>query len=312
MSVAEAEAAIAAGSQSFAAAARLLPRGVRDDTVRLYAWCRHADDVIDGQVLGQSPRSVADAPARLAGLRAETLAALRGEGPVTPPFAALRAVARRHDFPEDWPFDLLDGLAMDVAGRRYATFADTLDYAYHVAGVVGVMMARIMGVRAEAVLDRACDLGIAFQLTNIARDVQDDHRLGRVYLPADWLAEAGTGIGDPLPSPALYAVILRLLDAAEPYYASARLGLAALPPRAAWSIATALRVYHAIGGRIRSGGPEIYRARIRTGRATKARLALLALADAGHARLRPPGAPRAGLWTRAADLRSGDAGGEVG
>ena len=297
--VAESEAAIAAGSQSFAAAAKLMPRGIREDTVMLYAWCRHADDVVDGQVLGHGAMPGGDPAARLAALKADTLDALHGNSAAAPPFAALRAVARRHDFPERWPMDLIDGFAMDVGERPYDSIGDTLDYAYHVAGVVGVMMARVMGVRDEAVLDRACDLGLAFQLTNIARDVMDDARIGRVYLPQDWLDETGARI-DPaatLPSPALYAVILRLLDEAEPYYASARAGLPDLPLRCAWSIAAAARIYRAIGTRIRRLGPEGYSTRIGTSGATKASLASLALGDAlvsrrGHA------AARGTLWTR--------------
>jgi phytoene synthase len=298
MSVAEAEATIAAGSQSFAAAARLMPRAIRDDTVQLYAWCRHVDDVVDNQVLGRAPSAGGDPRARLEGLRAETLAALRGDERVSAPFAALRTVARRHEFPERWPLDLIDGMAMDVEGRCYHGLEDTLDYAYHVAGVVGVMMARVMGVRDETVLDRACDLGLAFQLTNIARDVVDDARIGRLYLPRAWLDAAGAEVDGAMPSPELYAVILRLLEAAEPYYASARAGLSALPLRAAWSIAAALRIYRAIGTRIRAEGPRAYRARIGTGRATKARLALWALSDAGRSRLGRPATGRACLWTR--------------
>lgn len=298
MSVAAAEAAIAAGSQSFAAAARLMPRAIRDDTVQLYAWCRHADDVVDGQDLGSAPEAGGDPAARLAALRTMTLAALRGDDPVHAPFAGLRTVARRHDFPERWPLDLIEGFAMDVSGRRYDSVEDTLDYAYHVAGVVGVMMARVMGVRDEAVLDRACDLGLAFQLTNIARDVIDDARIGRVYLPREWLEEAGARVEGDVPSPELHHVILRLLDTAEPYYASARAGLPALPLRAAWSIAAALRIYRAIGTRIRAGGPQAYRRRIGTGAPAKARLATAALADAALSRLGGAPAARQGLWTR--------------
>ncbi|WP_052175177.1 phytoene/squalene synthase family protein, partial [Paracoccus sanguinis] len=253
--VAESEAAIAAGSQSFAAAARLMPRAMRDDVVMLYAWCRHADDVIDGQALGSAPERVDDPAARLTSLRAETLAALEGDAPMTPPFEALRRVARRNDFPVAWPLALIDGFAMDVAGRRYRTIEDTLDYAYHVAGVVGVMMARVMGVRDEAALDRACDLGMAFQLTNIARDILDDAAIGRVYLPHDWLVGLPPLGPGTTPSPALHGAALRLLDLAEPYYASARAGLPALPLRAAWSIAAALRIYRQIGVKIRAGGP---------------------------------------------------------
>ncbi|MBW7055396.1 phytoene/squalene synthase family protein [Paracoccus bogoriensis] len=297
--VAASQQAIAQGSQSFAAAARLMPAGIRDDTVMLYAWCRYADDVIDGQEMGSRPELADNPAARLEALRADTLAALHEDRPMSPPFEALRAVARRHDFPDAWPLDLIQGFAMDVEARQYRTLADTLDYSYHVAGVVGVMMARVMGVRDQAVLDRACDLGLAFQLTNIARDVMDDARIGRVYLPADWLDEAGARIEGEIPSELLYAVILRLLDAAEPYYASAMAGLRALSPRCAWSIASAARIYRAIGTRIRQGGPQAYRARIRTSGAAKAGLALRGGWDVARSRL--PGAKpgRDGLWTRA-------------
>lgn len=296
--VAESQAAIAAGSQSFAAAARLMPAGIREDTVMLYAWCRHADDLVDGQDLGGAAVAQDDPAERLARLKAETLDALHGSGPVSAPFAALRAVARRHDFPERWPLDLIDGFAMDVAGRDYRTLNDTLDYSYHVAGVVGVMMARVMGVSDQAALDRACDLGLAFQLTNIARDVIDDARIGRVYLPGEWLEAAGARVDGDIPSPELYTVILRLLDAAEPYYASAFAGLPALPVRCAWSIAAAARIYRAIGTRIRRGGPQAYRQRIGTSGAAKAGLALLSLGDALASRVSPATVGREGLWTR--------------
>lgn len=290
--------AIVNGSQSFAAAARLMPPGIRDDTVMLYAWCRHADDLIDGQELGDSPQIIADPRGRLQALRAETLAALEGDGPVSAPFAALRAVARRHDFPQRWPLDLVQGFAMDVEERRYRTLDDVLEYSYHVAGVVGVMMARIMGVRDAHVLDRACDLGLAFQLTNIARDVMDDHAVGRCYLPADWLDQAGARVEGPIPSLELYGVILRLMDAAEPYYASARVGLGALPPRCAWSIAAALRIYHAIGTRIRKGGPQAYRHRISTSKPAKIALVARGGLDLGRSRLPGARVSRDGLWTR--------------
>lgn len=297
------EAAIAKGSQSFAAAARLMPPGIREDTVMLYAWCRHADDVIDGQVLGNQPELTGDPQNRLEELRRDTIEALHGQGPATPPFAALRAVARRHDFPDRWPLDLIQGFAMDVEDRDYRSLDDVLEYSYHVAGVVGVMMARVMGVRDEAVLDRACDLGLAFQLTNIARDVIDDAQIGRRYLPGDWLEEAGAQVGGAqvggdVPSPELYAVILRLLDAAEPYYASAYKGLPALPPRCAWSIASALRIYRAIGTRIRRGGPQAYRQRISTSKAVKIGLVARAGLDTGLSRLPHRQASRDGLWTR--------------
>ncbi|WP_299297438.1 phytoene/squalene synthase family protein [uncultured Tateyamaria sp.] len=280
----ESEVAIAAVSQSFAAAAKLMPRAIRDDVVMLYAWCRHADDVIDGQALGSAPELVDNPAGRLAALRADTLRALNSDDPMSPAFAALRRVARRHDFPADWPLTLIDGFAMDVEGRSYKTIEDTLDYAYHVAGIVGVMMARVMGVHDPQALDRACDLGIAFQLTNIARDVLDDAAIGRVYLPSEWLTGMPPLTAATAPSPELHAVVLRLLDLAEPYYASAWQGLPALPLRAAWSIASALRIYRQIGIKIRRGGPAVMATRAGTSGSAKLIMAFIGGVDAFRSR----------------------------
>jgi phytoene synthase len=260
------ETSIRIGSKSFAAASRLFGRAMREDAWMLYAWCRHCDDVVDGQVAGHaSPAATADTPEqRLDTLFMQTRRALAGPPlPGGPPqdaaFTGFARVVARHQIPHRYPLELLRGFAMDVEGARYRTLDDTLRYGYHVAGVVGIMMAMVMGVSPEdkPVLDRACDLGLAFQLTNIARDVLDDARLGRVYLPSDWLDAAGiplAQIAEPRHRAALAGVAARLLDAAEPYYASAGAGLSALPPRAAWAVATARGVYREIGTRLRAQG----------------------------------------------------------
>lgn len=133
------EAAIAKGSKSFAAAARIFDAETRQDCVMLYAWCRHCDDVIDGQSLGQdqAPGFRDGQMARLQELRRLTALALAGEPSADPVFEALRRVVARRAIPAIHPQELLDGFAMDVAGRDYRRVADLLDYAYHVAGVVG-------------------------------------------------------------------------------------------------------------------------------------------------------------------------------
>lgn len=275
---AHAHQAIEAGSSSFASAARLFDAATRESTVLLYAWCRHCDDVIDGQTLGHGQvenhdqRSDADADdprARLAELERATLEACApGAVPLHPVFAGLAEVVRRHELPPHMLLGHLDGFRMDVEVRRYETFADTLLYCYRVAGIVGLLMARVMGARDPAVLDRACDLGIAFQLTNISRDIVEDAQVGRVYLPAEWLVEAGIGPDEPLASPvhrdALAAVAARLVEAAEPYYRSSLSGLAMLPWRSAWSVATARDVYRAIGRKVKQQGPRAWDARVRT------------------------------------------------
>jgi phytoene synthase len=251
----------------------------------LYAWCRHCDDIIDGQILGH--RQTADLRERqrdrLRELRDKTSDALAGNTAGEYIFEALRRVVSRHDIPHRHPQELLTGFGMDVENRQYRTIEETLDYCYHVAGVVGVMMAMIMGVRERTVLDRACDLGLAFQLTNIARDVVDDARVGRVYVPADILGR--NGITEIRPDdreqwPKLHAAAIQLLDLADLYYASAYDGISALSPRSAWAIAAARRVYRAIGGKLRRNGPDAWEDRISTARSEKMSLLAAGLADA--------------------------------
>jgi phytoene synthase len=294
------------GSKSFALAARLFSPATREGAILLYAWCRHCDDVTDEQILGfrggaadEDRPSAAD---RLAGLERETRRALAGETVEEPAFAALGEVVRRHQIPPQHPLDHLRGFAWDVEGVRYRTLEDCCRYCYHVAGVVGVMMAFVMGAQGEDTLDRASDLGLAFQMTNIARDVVDDAEAGRVYLPEEWLREAGvpaTEVARPEHRLAVHGVAERLLNEAERYYASARVGLPRLPFRSAWAVAAALRVYRDIGRLVHQQGPRAWEGRARTGRPRKLLLALAAAGDALLTR-REPRAPasRAGLWTR--------------
>ena len=290
---------IRVGSKSFAAAAKLFDRDTRRSVLMLYAWCRHCDDVVDGQALGHNTTAPADAAAQVERLRNQTLSAYAGEPQSAPAFAAFQDVALRHAISPHHAFDHLAGFAMDAADARYETIDDTLRYCYHVAGVVGLMMASIMGARDAAVLDRACDLGLAFQLTNIARDIVEDARVGRVYVPAGWLREAGIPAADVAHErhrAALARVAARLVDHAEPYYDSAMDGVAALPLRSAWAIATARRVYREIGIEVKRRGARAWDARAGTSRATKLRLLALGGVDALASRFRKPGARPTGLW----------------
>ncbi len=257
------------GSKSFAAAARLFDSDTRAYAYMLYAWCRHCDDAIDGQELGfAAPSGVQLSPAeRLAVLREKTERAIRGDWDELV-FGALHRVVSENDIPTFYILDHLEGFAMDVEERRYNTLDDSLAYCYHVAGVVGLMMAMIMGVRDPATLDRASDLGIAFQLTNITRDVMDDAALGRVYLPEDWLREAGvppSEIADPRYREEVYAASQRLLGVADQFYISARHGIASLPFRSAWAISVARFVYRDIGRLVRRRGPSAWDRRAKIG-----------------------------------------------
>lgn len=302
--VANAKAIIEQGSKSFAAASKLFDRATREKAFMLYAWCRYCDDRIDGQELGFGQRSPdpAEQLAILDELTAETESAMAGERQADPVFAAFQRVYHDSAIERRYPLELLEGFAMDVRRHEYLTIEDTLRYSYHVAGVVGAMMATIMGVRDQPTLDRAVDLGIAFQLTNIARDVMEDAADGRVYLPRAWL-EAGGAPSDPKEFPGaeaqLFPVVDRLLGEADRYYTSATYGIAELPFRCAWAIAAARAVYGAIGEAVRHRGAKAWEQRAGTSAAQKVGMLLTSGLTAIRLTAKaPPDAPeRAGLWT---------------
>ena len=280
-------ASIKKGSKSFALASRVLPPALRDDAAMLYAWCRYCDDVIDGQEMGHG--QVADYKIgqgeRLEMLREKTRAVLNGEPTDDPVFAGLARVVKTHKIDHRHPMDLLKGFEMDAEERVYNSVDDILDYSYHVAGVVGVMMANIMGVRDAATLDRASDLGLAFQLTNIARDVIDDAKADRVFVPQDLLLGAGAPVdaGEQLDCanwPALHKAACAQLDIAEKYYASAKVGIKELDFRCAWAISAALKVYREIGENLRKGGPQAWEGRVGASNGRKIALALGAVGPA--------------------------------
>ena len=255
------------GSRSFFAASLLLPRAVYRPATALYAFCRVADDLIDG---GGAPDLA------LAELRARLDAAYAGRPQPHAADRALAAVVAEHGIPRALLDALLEGFAWDAAGRRYADLAGLEAYAARVAGTVGAMMATIMGERSAAGLARACDLGIAMQLTNIARDVGEDARAGRLYLPTDWLRAAGIDpdgfMAAPRFSPALGRVVAALLDAAGTLYARADSGIATLPRGARPGIAAARHLYAGIGDAVAARGYDSVSARAVTAAGAKLRL----------------------------------------
>ena len=242
---------LCAGSRSFDAAARLLPRSVRDPATALYAFCRVADDTID---------STQDSGAGLVWLR-QRLALIYAGHPI--PHPADRALARivaAFGIPRAFPEALLEGLAWDAEARRYDDLPALRAYAVRVAGTVGAMMAVLMGVHDPARLAAAIDLGVAMQLSNIARDVGEDARAGRLYLPLRWLEEAGIDpdrfLAAPEYSPDLGRVVRRLLDAADEYYQRAAGGIARLPLGCRFGIGAAGLLYAEIGHEVARRGHD--------------------------------------------------------
>jgi phytoene synthase len=238
------------GSKSFHAASFFLPKSVRQPAAALYAFCRIADDAIDD--------CPGDKAAALAGLQARLDRIYAGEPDPDPVDRAFAGAVRRFHMPRELPEALLDGFRWDAEGRSYDTISGVLDYSARVAAAVGVMMTALMGVRAPTVLARACDLGSAMQLTNICRDVGEDARNGRIYLPLDWLVEAGIDpdefLARPVFSEALGMVVERLLERAEALYERAESGIARLPVGCRPGIYAARLLYAEIGHEVARNG----------------------------------------------------------
>ena len=273
--------AIRAGSRSFFAASALLPAHVRRPAYGLYAFCRLSDDAVDDV----APEARNAAVARLA---ARLTRAYDGRPADAPADRALADLVVAHAIPQALPMALIEGLAWDGEGRRYATLSELTAYAARVAASVGAMMTLIMGSRDPATLARACDLGVAMQFTNIARDVGEDARAGRLYLPLAWMREAGLDpeqfLADPRPSPALQGVVARLLAVAEGLYARSEPGIGGLPLDCRPAIRAARLIYAEIGRDLEAGGLDPISRRARVGGARKAALLARALLPVPGAR----------------------------
>ena len=261
--------ALAHGSKSFHAAWRLLPSRLRDPIASFYGFCRVTDDAVDES---------ADPVAALARCVARTDAIFAERPEAHPIDRAFARTVARFSLPRA-PIDaLLDGYRWDVEKRAIVTRSDLVGYAVRVAATVGVVSTYLMGERGRSTLARAADLGIAMQLTNIARDVGEDARHGRTYLPRVWLDEehvTSTAHHDA----SLGRVVRRLLDEADTLYAQAEPGIAALPADCRAAIRAASRLYREIGQIVRENGYDAVSGRASTSPLRKALVVARSLAE---------------------------------
>jgi len=236
---------LARAGKSFHLAGKFLPPDRRAAATQLYAFCRGLDDLAD---------ETGDAP------QIEAVATALENNDTTDPLAALYLTLRNPN-PDPTPaIALARALRDDTGPTQIADECDLLRYCHGVAGTVGLMMARVLGATDPAAGWHAIDLGIALQLTNIARDTREDADHDRRYLPATWL---------DLPPSALrrapehvHQAALRCLSLAEAYYASGLAGLAYLPPESRRGILIAAKVYREIGMELRRQGPHRARDRV--------------------------------------------------
>lgn len=231
--------------RSFRLAGRLLPGDTLQDAASLYAFCRQVDDLAD--------ESCDPVAARIA-LQALRRAVIAGDRThlVAQPFLSLHT---RHGLAAQSAATLIDTVMDDLQPVRLADEAALLGYAYGAAGTVGEMMCALLGVRTAQALPHAIDLGMAMQLTNIARDVMEDAALGRIYLPAAWLPDDVTAANLGARAEAVFPAVRRVLDCADARYRSGERGFAHLPPRVRPAIRAASRLYEEIGLRILRQGP---------------------------------------------------------
>lgn len=247
-------------ARTFSAAAALLAPRTYEAVASVYLFCRTVDDLAD------EPET-AD-PEALERLSDE----LRGVRDASPLAARILELAPL-GVPTEAAVHLVDGCRTDLGVVRMADPGAVVRYGYLVAGTVGRMVAPLLGARDPRAEPFAVDLGIAMQLSNIARDVGEDAARDRVYLPATWLAEEGLSDGDVLGGTrdeAVAAVVGRLLDLAETYYASSDAGLRWLPPRGRLAVSLASRRYRGIGRRVRARGAAAVRDRTVLGPVSRA------------------------------------------
>ncbi len=274
----------ARNSLSFSFAARLFPPGERRMVREIYAWCRFTDDLVD-----EASAPVPELNRRLDAWTSICAAAHQGDTTGIPLADAVMAEMSRRRIPFDLASELIEGVRMDIEPRVYRTMDELRRYTHRVASVVGAWLTYAFGVRDGWVIERAHALGHAMQLTNIVRDVGEDLRRGRLYLPADRMAAHGVSRESLTAArtregavPVGYAGLLdEIMAVADASYADAYEAMPHLPPSFQRVVAVAAQVYRGIHDQVRANGYDNLNRRAHTSLPAK-----IALARRGYARLR--------------------------
>ncbi len=270
------------GSHSFYSASKLLPKNIRDPAVVLYAFCRLADDTVDKK---NAPENSVDL------LRDRLSAAYAGKPRNESVDRAFATLISSSEMPRELPEALLEGMEWDIVNLQYETLSDLHSYSARVASAVGVMMCVLMNARDKDVLARACDLGAAMQLTNITRDIGEDARNGRLYIPLRWMAEEKLDVNkfltNPEPSKNVSRIAKRLLDEAERLYSRAEAGLSELPISCRPGIFAARHIYEQIGKHIAAADYDSITRRAFTTKIEKIGFLLLSVANTAAVSLMP-------------------------
>lgn len=261
---------LARHGKSFYWASLFLGSALANRAAQLYQFCRYVDDLADGDL--------PDRHESLDNIRARLIGSDVAVGPEVESFLALSASS---NIPPRAAVELLDGMLSDQRPTAFSDEAELLRYCHAVAGTVGLMMCRVLNCTESRADSFAIDLGVAMQITNISRDVLEDARMGRRYLPASWVdlspAEIAAAAFD-CRQPVAQA-IEQLMHLSEQYYASALLGIRLLPFRSRLAIAIALRVYRQIGFVLKRRKLAWWKGRVMVSKGEKMLLSVRSLTD---------------------------------
>lgn len=268
-----AQAVIEEYSRSFTISSRLLPKRRRWAVCALYGFCRYAHNLIEKPRM----RTGDEVMDELDILKKEILMAYRTGGSEHPVVMSFIEVASHFRIPIEYPLEFLKGAGMDVDHHRYRTWQDLHVFCYRVAGIVGIMMAYILGFKNESALPYAEKLGVAMQLTNMLRDVDNDRKRDRIYLPEDEMEQFSV-TEDTLTrrqmNDALRSLMRIQVERAHRLYEEAEPGIALLDRESRFAIRCASRIYRGILYKIEASGYDPFAGRASLGRREKAGIVL--------------------------------------
>lgn len=271
--------------RTFFLATALLPQHKRPAVHALYGFARFADDLVDRPAVGDPPGE------RLRRLRHELADALDGRRARHPVVIAVVDAVHRYQLDPAYLDDFLDSMASDLEVSRYATFPDLERYMWGSAAVIGLLMVPVLGTvedaNPETVTRAAVELGVAFQLTNFIRDVGEDYRRGRIYLPQDTLHafDVTEGmLGAAAAGPELRAAIAFEISRARDFYRRAATGIDLLAPDARDCVRVAHRLYGEILDVIEAADHDVLARRARVGVIRRATVGVSGYARAVRAR----------------------------
>jgi phytoene synthase len=259
-------------AKSFYFCAHFLPREKRRAIYAVYALCRHVDDAVDAAGI----RGERDAQEAVERWRAELDTLYREGRAASPVLVAWRDMLARFRIPQELPLELMRGVLMDTHVKRYGTWDELRVYCYRVASVVGLMSSEIFGYEEPRTLHYAEQLGLAMQLTNILRDVGEDARMGRIYLPQEELSRFGYTEEDLLRgklSEPFFALMNYEIERARSLYGEAEQGIPLLEADTRFTVLLAARLYARILDKIELNGYDVYTRRAHLSLSAKLRAA---------------------------------------